>query len=907
MSGVIRHGSVVPDGRSSGPWAFLTRAWRRRGRERPRDSVLQTAFELRPRIGPKAVLLSIWPLLIAVTLMLTLSFAALWLTNAARAYVVGEGMWSKAQKDAVMHLTRYVYIGDDRYYNDYLSAMAVPLGDRRARLELEKAEPDYDQVYAGFLEGRNDRSDIPGMIALFRGFRSYPAMNRAIRLWTEGDAHIARIHAAALELRELQREPQPSFARVVLLVREVHRLNEVLTPVEDAFSESVNQASRELALLFCGAMVFLAIVLLGLGAALSRRMLARAQQAELRLLRANERLELAASGSNDGIWDWNLATHELYWSRRLRELLGYASDTEFRKVFRLRSGLHPVDRRRVLHALRSHLDHRSATFDIQFRLRCRHGGYKWFHARGKALWGVDGVARRFSGAMADITERKLAEQARQQAWELQYKTAAELDLALDGANVALWSYAPATGEILHARHWKVVLGHEVMPATIEGWQRLVHPEDRGHCLGPMRRRLDSGTAHYEVECRMQHADGHWVWLRSRGRVMARDAHGVPLHYAGVVMDISAQVAARRLEREQQQFLQAMIEGVDTGVMVSTGRRIIYINTSFRRMLGYEQGEALAGTPIADIIAAEHQALALQWRQKVLAGGKVPAGVLTMRTRHDETVRLAVNLSRIAWNGVPHIITTATLLSEHEMLEAHIHAANARFEQVLVSELEAQQTHIAHELHDSLGSVLAGVSLMLAGAKTLASANDRLRRHLDRAQDQVKSAAEMTRALARGLMPVGSHPGAFVQAVEQLTNDLSMVKSVVCELDTRGDFDDVPPEVGIHLYRIAQEAMSNAIRHGRATSIQIQLLDSARELSMRIEDNGRGFDMAEVGRGQPGVGLQSMMARAKAIGGTFHIARAADAGGCAVIVTWNHPSVDSTRDSGFSPLGAAVGF
>src|SRR5580698_8536263 len=91
--------------------------------------------------------------------------------SSLRAYVGGEGLWSKAQKDAVYNLDSYAITRNETYYLHFREYMKVVLGDRKARMEMGALQPDWDKVKEGFLEGRNNPDDIDGMIKLFRRFR----------------------------------------------------------------------------------------------------------------------------------------------------------------------------------------------------------------------------------------------------------------------------------------------------------------------------------------------------------------------------------------------------------------------------------------------------------------------------------------------------------------------------------------------------------------------------------------------------------------------------------------------------------------------------------------------------------------------------------------------------------------
>jgi two-component system, sensor histidine kinase and response regulator len=127
-------------------------------------------------------------------------------------------------------------------------------------------------------------------------------------------------------------------------------------------------------------------------------------------LRASEeRFALAVRGSTDGIWDWNVLSNEVFYSPRFKELLG-CEDHEMENVFAsFESRLPPEDLERVHAALRAHFERR-VPYDIEYRLRTKSGEYRWFRARGQAVWDLAGRATRMAGSISDITEQKRSQQ-----------------------------------------------------------------------------------------------------------------------------------------------------------------------------------------------------------------------------------------------------------------------------------------------------------------------------------------------------------------------------------------------------------------------------------------------------------------------------------------------------------------
>lgn len=126
------------------------------------------------------------------------------------------------------------------------------------------------------------------------------------------------------------------------------------------------------------------------------------------LQESEERFALAARGSSDGIWDWNVSTNDVFISARLKNLLGYEDHELENKFASFESHLHSDDRQRALAAVRDHLKRR-VPYEVEYRLRTKSGQYRWFVARGQALWDDTGNATRMAGSITDITEHKLSE------------------------------------------------------------------------------------------------------------------------------------------------------------------------------------------------------------------------------------------------------------------------------------------------------------------------------------------------------------------------------------------------------------------------------------------------------------------------------------------------------------------
>lgn len=176
--------------------------------------------------------------------------------SSVRAYVEGEGLWSKAQKDGIYHLVKYGDSHNEADYQEFLRVMKVPLGDSKARQELGKANPNIELARKGFIEGRNAPSDVDGMISLFRNFSWISYIHKAIILWTEAEPYALQLLPIGEKLHNEINSGSPSQQKIDELLKETDPINQKVTVIEDEFSYTLGEGSRwlegvVLKLLFC--------------------------------------------------------------------------------------------------------------------------------------------------------------------------------------------------------------------------------------------------------------------------------------------------------------------------------------------------------------------------------------------------------------------------------------------------------------------------------------------------------------------------------------------------------------------------------------------------------------------------------------------------------------------------------
>jgi two-component system sensor kinase FixL len=222
--------------------------------------------------------------------------------------------------------------------------------------------------------------------------------------------------------------------------------------------------------------------------------------------------------------------------------------------------------------------------------------------------------------------------------------------------------------------------------------------------------------------------------------------------------------------------------------------------------------------------------------------------------------------------------------DYAVMRSRDAAARRRLEQEVLESSEHEAQRIARDLHDDLGQQLAGIAIMARSlaaklsARHLAEANDA--RELG---DLVQGAIAQSVALSRGLDPLTEFGAELAMALEALARDVERRFKIRCPFRSRGDVPTVSSNVAGHLFRIAQEAMTNAVKHGPAGRVHLDLLGTGGGLELVVSDDGKGTgDPAQF---EPGRGLRIMAYRARTIGASFAIERNPQGHGLQIRCTW----------------------
>ena len=320
--------------------------------------------------------------------------------------------------------------------------------------------------------------------------------------------------------------------------------------------------------------------------------------------------------------------------------------------------------------------------------------------------------------------------------------------------------------------------------------------------------------------------------------------------------------ARAALQDREERLRTILETAVEGIITIDERGIIEsVNTSAEQIFGYSSQE-LVGKNVSMLMPSPHREdhdgyLANYLHTglaKIIGIGREVAG-----RRKDGTI-FPMDLS-----------VSEVKLAARRMFTGFIRdiTDRKRLEKEILEISDREQRRIGQDLHDGLCQHLAGIELMSQVlAQKLEPKSKVHSKEVAEIARHVRDAISHTRSLARGLSPVTIESEGLISALHELATNTEKMFRIQC----RCDFDE-PVQIAdhasaTHLFRIAQEAVSNAIKHGKASTVVISLRKVRGRTVLNITDNGRGFPKRP--KKNNGMGLRIMQSRASMIGGTMAV-------------------------------------
>ena len=316
--------------------------------------------------------------------------------------------------------------------------------------------------------------------------------------------------------------------------------------------------------------------------------IAERESAERSVRESEERYALAIAGSTDGIWDWNIQLGIVFYSDRFKEILGYSPKEFPETIDAFRSSLHPEEANAVWSAVEQHLQKR-VPYNIKYRIKTKSGNYRWFQARGQAIWDDKGNATRMSGSIQDITELRLSEDALRESEE-KYRL---LIKTLPG--VVYKGYPDWRVEFIDQKNLEAIIGHDAdrFNSGRSKWSDIIVEEDLEAVRESFIKALKTEKV-YTREYRIREISGEIKWIIDRGHIIC-NARGEVEYISGVFFDITNHKRQEAEYQKTRELLQTVFDGVpDPLILMDENLKVKIINHAATRYYQIEKTEDISG-------------------------------------------------------------------------------------------------------------------------------------------------------------------------------------------------------------------------------------------------------------------------------------------------------------------------
>jgi PAS domain S-box-containing protein len=470
---------------------------------------------------------------------------------------------------------------------------------------------------------------------------------------------------------------------------------------------------------------------------------------------------------------------------------------------------------------------------------------RWLRINANPLL-VDGKLAGAYACFEDITERR--------STEIQLADAREkLDLALAGANLGTYDAHFPSGRVTVNDRYLALLGYAPgeLEMSVAEWMDRIHPDDLPRTRLHHELIFATTGKYVDIEYRLRHKAGHWVWLHDRGRVFEFDAANNPVRVAGTQLDISTRKQAEQALQESEARYRTVVETAPYAILIYVDQHVVMANPACVRLFGADSEQELLGRDVWSMISSHTNPSLRERIESAMRSGGVKAIAEVEILRRDGTSvpvdGVSVGIDYHGRHAIHVMMQDARLRRQAETLLLRHHE---EMKQLLAFHVAHQTVAgIAHELNQPLNAV----TTLAEATQQLIKGLNPLPRQMADTLDGISQGAQRAGRVVHELMGFLKKP-----AIEHRAVDLGMlVHEAVAQCEAGLPFSgkiqicfpSVLPKVkgnALQLEKIVQNLLRNAMeacQSERATSgkasIVIEGFEAGANICLQVSDNGPG--------------------------------------------------------------------
>ncbi len=554
-----------------------------------------------------------------------------------------------------------------------------------------------------------------------------------------------------------------------------------------------------------------------------------------------ERYKLIEKGSNDGIWDFQLNHTIGYWSERLYQMIGYPPESYTPTIESILRLVHPDDIDHIKEVVHAHLTDPNHKLEVEFRLKHVSGEYRCCLARGQAICDGNGHAKRISGVVTDITDRKIAEQILQESEE-RFRILADTAPVMIGiaGNDGLCNY--------FNKQWLDFTGRTLEEEVGSGWTEGIHPEDLQGCFDIYLKAFQA-RENFQMEYRLKRADGVYCWILDNGTPRFTET-GEFYGYICSCIDITHH---KRIEQALQESDERFRTIADCSpVMIGVGDKLgrsIYFNKPWIEFTGRKQENEVTLSWLEQVYPDDQDTVKKTYLTALNVQQKLSMEYRLKRFDGEYRWVLATGAPRLTPDGnFAGYIGSWVDITERKNMETQLQQAKEDAE--IANQKKSQfLANMSHEFRTPLNAII-GFSEMLENgyAGVLNKKQSKYVQNvifsghhlLDMVNDILDVSKIEAGAFKLTLQEIEIH--TLINSIEALIKELAAQKNVFLSFYVDSSIGLIQADPS-RLRQILLNLLSNAIKFNRPEGeVKLQIEKSADQkwLICTIEDTGIGI-------------------------------------------------------------------